>query len=478
MTSATTPDRPLMTTSAMHYMTLTEVAALLRAKKLSPVELTRTLLDRISRLDGRLHSYITVTGDLALEQAKRAEREIAAGNYRGPLHGVPIAHKDIVWTKGIRTTAHSNLLADWVPANNATVYDKLEAAGSVCLGKTALHEFAYGAPAPTAPFPPALNPWHTDYSPGSSSSGSGAAVAAGLAMGATGTDTGGSIRHPAAVCAIAGMKPTYGRVSNYGVIQLAASLDHVGPMTRTVRDNAAMLQVMAGYDPRDAGSVDQPVPDLSRFIGNAIKGVHIGIPERYIAQNPNDPQVLGAFEQAKRALRDAGADLRAIEVDGIDDADQAGSTILMWEAYQFHKRNLVDHPEKYGAPLRERLLLAGEWDEARYKRANEQRERLRAGFKSVLADGIDVIVQPGRNTPAVTLEALIANPLDTAGGIRRMYNITRMPAMVLPMGFDRDGLPLGLQIAGNWWCEDRVYQVAAAYEDASGWSHLHPPAFS
>src|SRR5688500_15907112 len=228
----------------LHYLTITQAGALMRDRKLSPLELTQAHLARIAALQPRLHAYITVTADQALAQARAAESQIMAGDDRGPLHGIPLAHKDIVWTKGVRTTAHSRLLAEWVPPEDAFVYANLVSAGAVSLGKTALHEFAYGVPGSDEAFPAARNPWNIDRAPGSSSSGSGAAVAAGLAMGAIGTDTGGSVRHPAAVCGIVGMKATYGRVSIHGILPLAASMDHAGPMTRTVRDNALMLQAM------------------------------------------------------------------------------------------------------------------------------------------------------------------------------------------------------------------------------------------
>jgi aspartyl-tRNA(Asn)/glutamyl-tRNA(Gln) amidotransferase subunit A len=461
-------------TTDLHYLTITQAAALMRDKKLSPVELTQAHLARIEALQPRLHAYITVTAEQALAQARAAESEITAGKYRGPLHGIPLAHKDIVWTKGVRTTAHSKLLAEWVPPEDAFVYAKLTHAGAVSLGKTALHEFAYGVPGPDEAFPAARNPWNTERAPGSSSSGSGTAVAAGLALGAIGTDTGGSVRHPAAVCGIVGMKATYGRVSIHGILPLAASMDHAGPMTRTVRDNAVMLQSMAGHDARDPTSVDKPVPDFSRLIGTGLKGVRIGIPERFVESVTHEAEVLAAFERAKGVLRELGATLRAVDIAGLDEINDYGTTIVVYEAYQYHKDNLARHPEKYGKAFRDRLMPAAKLTEGDYKVALGKRERLREAYERVYGSQVDVIVSPGRESGAPTMAAMMENPLLIRGTAHRMYNLTGHPAMVQPMGFNAGGMPLGLQIAADHWREDLVYQVASAYEDATSWTDRHP----
>jgi aspartyl-tRNA(Asn)/glutamyl-tRNA(Gln) amidotransferase subunit A len=458
----------------LHYLTIIEAAALMRDRALSPVELTHAHLARINELQPRLHAYITVTADQALAQARAAESEIMAGKYRGPLHGIPLAHKDIVWTKGVRTTAHSRLLAEWVPSEDAFVYANLTRAGAVSLGKTALHEFAYGVPGPDEAFPAARNPWNTDHAPGSSSSGSGAAVAAGLAMGAIGTDTGGSVRHPAAVCGIVGMKATYGRVSIHGILPLAASMDHAGPMTRTVRDNAAMLQAMAGHDPGDPTSVDKPVPDFSRLIGASLKGVRIGIPEQFIESVQHEPEVLSAFESAKSVLRELGATLHPVDIAGLGEINDYGTTILTYEAYQYHKDNLAKHPAKYGRAFRDRVMPAAKLTEEDYKAATEKRERLRKEYARVYGSEVDVIVSPGRESAAPTMAALMENPLLIRGTAHRMYNLSGHPAIVQPMGINASGMPLGLQIAADHWREDLVYQVASAFEDAASWADRHP----
>jgi len=465
-----------MSDSPLHYLTIAEAAERIRTRRLSPVELTRAHLDRIEKHDGRVHSYITVAAEAAMAQAKQAEAEIAAGRYRGPLHGIPIAHKDIVMTRGLRTTAHSHVLADWVPDRNATVCDKLDAAGAIMLGKLALHEFAYGTQAPDAPFPAALNPWNTAHTPGSSSSGSGAAVAAGFAMGASGTDTGGSIRHPAAVCGLAGMKATYGRVSSHGVLPLAASLDHLGPMTRTVRDNALMLQALSGYDANDTGSVDRPVPDFTRLIGRSIRGMKLGLPRAYIESAPMDATVSAAFEEALGVLRSLGAEIREIDLPGLAEGNDVCGLILNWEGWQFHRLGLTAWPQKYGENLKKKLGAAERWTDADYRAACAKRERLREAFAGAIRDGYAGFLNTGRETVAMTMEALFADAPDK--GSRRLYNLTGMPTLVVPMGIDPNGCPMGLQIAGDWWAEDVVYQIASAYEAQTGWSERHPAQFA
>jgi aspartyl-tRNA(Asn)/glutamyl-tRNA(Gln) amidotransferase subunit A len=462
-------------TNELHYLTIARAAELVRSRKLSPVELTKAHLARIEALEPRLHAYITVTAERALAQALAAESAIASGTYVGPLHGIPIAHKDIVSTRGVRTTAHSKLLADWVPDADATVYARLSDAGAVSLGKTSLHEFAYGVPGPDEAFPAARNPWDTERAPGSSSSGSGAAVAAGLAMGAVGTDTGGSIRHPAAVCGIVGMKATYGRVSIHGVLPLAPSLDHAGPMTRTVRDNAIMLQAMAGHDPLDPTSVNRPVPDFSALIGTGLKGLRLGVPQKFIAGVTTEPDVLAAFEAAKDVLQKLGATLREIDIPGLGEVNDFGTVILTYEAYQYHRKAFSAQPEKFGTAFRNRVLVAADYSERDYRAALDKRARLREAYARTLGPQVDVIVSPGRESGAPKMTAMMAEPLLIRGSAQRMYNLSGHPALVQPMGFNAGGMPLGLQIAAGHWREDVVYQVAAAYEDATGWSERHPP---
>lgn len=459
----------------LHYLTIAEAAARLRSGELSPVALVQACLDRIAALDSRLHAFITPTADQALAAAREAEIEIRAGRHRGPLHGIPIAHKDIVCTRGVRTTAHSNQLRDWVPGEDATVYTRLQAAGAISLGKLSLWEFAYGNPGETVAFPPALNPWNLAYSPGGSSSGSGAAVSAGLCLGATGTDTGGSIRHPASVCSIVGMKPTFGRVSVHGVLPLAASLDHVGPMTRTVRDNAIMLQAMAGHDPKDPTSAREPVPDYCRALDGGVKGMTLAVPRRYMEANAHDPECLAAFEEALRVLRGLGARTVDFDFPELQSASDVGTYIILVEAYDYHRDNLRARPEKFDRSLRERLLAREKLTDADLQEADRVRDSLSRKYAELFAGGVDAIVSVGRESISDTMDALMHNPTARRGGCTRMYNMSGMPALVQPMGFGAHDMPLGLQIAAGLFREETIYRIAAAYEAATPWKERRPP---
>ncbi len=461
-------------TQALHELSILEAAALIRDRQLSPVELVEAHLERIASLDGRLHAFITVDADGALAAAREAEAEIAAGRYRGHLHGIPIAHKDIIETRGVRTTAHSNALRDWVPARNATVVRRLQEAGAVSLGKTSLHEFAFGSPGADEAFPAACNPWNTDHMPGSSSSGSGAAVAAGLVMGATGTDTGGSIRHPAAVCGIVGMKPTYGRVSCSGVIPLAPGMDHVGPMTRTVADNATMLRVIAGHDTADPAALKQAVPDFGALLGTGVKGLRIGVARAFMETIEHTPDMLRAFEEVQKLLGDLGARLEDVDPDGLADSHDAGTQIITYEAYQYHRGRLEREPEKLGRNFRDRFAAAADLTPDVYDKAREAQRELRNAVEAIFRSGVGAIINPARERPAQTMAELRADPLGKRSLALRMYSLTGHPALVLPMGFSGNGLPLGLQIAGPLSREDLVYQVAHAYEQAAGWWRRKP----
>ncbi len=456
------------------YLTIADAAALIARRALSPVELIDAHLERVVDLDPVLHAFITLTGQDARRAARAAEAEILAGTYRGPLHGIPIAHKDIIWTKGVRTTAHSNALRNWVPEENATVVDRLEAAGAISLGKTALHEFAFGSPGEDEAFPAARNPWNPNHMPGSSSTGSGAAVAAGLVMGATGTDTGGSVRHPSAVCATVGMKPTFGRVSCHGVIPLAPSMDHVGPMTRTVTDNAIMLQAMAGYDARDPHALADAVPDFAALIGKNIRGMRLGVPRKFMASIAHTDDILAAFEKTLTILRELGATLEEIEPDGLEDSHDAGSLVIVYEAYRYHRKSLDTEPEKFAANLRARFAKAHLITDEQYQAALQKMRRLKASVSALLENGLAGIVNPARERPAQTMAELVADPLGKRSLALRMYSVTGNPALVQPMGFNAEGLPLGLQIAAAHGREDIVYQIAHAYEQAAGWHRHHP----
>lgn len=451
-------------TAELLYLSLHEAATRIADRSLSPVALVEACIARCTALQPTHHAFITFTFEAARGAARMAQQEIDAGRYRGPLHGIPIAHKDILQTAGVRTTAHSRLLQDWVPGQDAVAVQLLDQAGAISLGKTACHEFAYGTPDPDEPFPAARNPWNTAHMPGSSSSGSGVAVAAGMVMGATGTDTGGSVRHPAAACGIVGMKPTYGRVSLEGVIPLAPSLDHVGPLTRTVRDNALLLQALAG----------RGAPDFAASLDSPVRGKRIGVPEHFIATVDHSAEVSAAFERALQDLQAMGVELVSIAPEGLDAAFDAANLIIAYEAARYHRENLQRQPEKFGPALRQRLLRGAAVTDAAYAAARERAAALKRTYAALFADGIDAIASPGREAPAETMEQLYANPVGKRGITNRIYSLTGSPAITLPMGFSASGLPLAIQLAAAHGAEPLLYQLAGAYERKAGWSMFHP----
>jgi aspartyl-tRNA(Asn)/glutamyl-tRNA(Gln) amidotransferase subunit A len=457
------------------YLTIDEARDLLRRRRLSPVELTHAFLNRIEAVDHKTHAFVTVTAEAALEQARVAEAEIAHGKYRGPLHGIPIALKDLYNTRGVRTTAHSRVLADNVPLEDATAVARLRRAGAVILGKLAMHEFALGGqPDPRALFPPARNPWDLSRIPGGSSSGSGVAVAAGLCMGALGSDTGGSIRRPASHCGIVGLKPTYGRVSRYGVYPLAWSLDHCGPMTRTVEDTALMLQAIAGADPQDPTASAAPVPDYRAALRAGIQGLRIGVPRHYYFTNEPDvdPQVLAAVDQALDTLRGLGCEVRDVEVPSLADASPAGSIIMTSEAYAYHEKDLRERPDDYG-PTRRQFLIGGLLTAADYIQAQRVRGILREEFAAVLRD-VDVLVTPSFPMTAPPFEGV--DPAASSRGFRYLtpFNLTGLPALSVPCGFTAAGLPIGMQVVARPFAEETVLRLGYAYQQATPWTSRHP----
>jgi aspartyl-tRNA(Asn)/glutamyl-tRNA(Gln) amidotransferase subunit A len=456
------------------YLTIDEARDLIRRRQLSPVELTQAFLDRIKAVDGKTNAYVTVTADIALAQARQAETEIAHGKYRGPLHGIPIALKDLYNTRGVRTTAHSRVLADNVPLEDATVTAKLRDAGAVLLGKLAMSEFALGRPGPNPLFPPARNPWDLSRIPGGSSSGSGSAIAAGLCMGALGSDTGGSIRQPASYCGIVGLKPTYGRVSRYGVYPLAWSLDHCGPMTRTVEDAALMLQAIAGPDPQDPTASAAPVPDYRAALRTGVQGMRIGVPRHYFwANEPDvDPQVLAAVDQALDVLRAQGCEVRDVEVPSLVYSRPAGSVIMPAEAFAYHQNNLRERPQDYG-PAREQFLIGGLLTAADYLQAQRVRGVLREEFAAVLRD-VDVLVTPSYPMTAPPFEGV--DPAFTSRGFRFLtpFNLTGLPGLSVPCGFTAAGMPIGMQIVGSPFADDTVLRLGYAYQQATSWTSRHP----
>jgi aspartyl-tRNA(Asn)/glutamyl-tRNA(Gln) amidotransferase subunit A len=462
--------------SDLCFMTIAQAGPLLREGKLSPVELTRAYLDRIDALNSRLHAFVTLLPEPALAQARAAEAEILRGHYRGPLHGVPIGLKDLYDTAGIRTTAMSRVTADRVPEDDATCVVRLREAGTILLGKLAMHEFALGGPDPTSLFPPARNPWDLARMPGGSSSGSGVAVAAGLCMGSLGSDTGGSIRGPASLCSIVGFKPTYGRVSSYGVVPLSWSQDHCGPMTWTVEDTALMLQAIAGPDPRDPTTASAPVPDYSLALRADIRGMTIGVPRRYFYDAGSDvePQTLAAIEQALGLMGELGAQVRDVEIPHIEYARAANQVIMMGEAFAFHENNLITRRHDYGEMVRARFLLGGLLSAGDYLQAQRVRRLIKREMAQALQE-VDVLVTPTSPKPAALLEGYDATVTLTGRSFTSPFNVAGLPAISIPGGFTAEGLPIGLQIAGKPFDESTVLRVAYAYQQAARWFERRPP---
>ena len=463
-------------TPELHYLTIGEAGELLASGQISPVELTRAFLGRIDALDNTLECYITVLRDDAMADARQAEAEILRGDYRGPMHGIPIALKDLYDTAGVRTTASSKVMADRVPSEDATTTARLRAAGAVLLGKLAMHEFALGGPDPTNGFPLARNPWNLDHIPGGSSSGSGAGIAAGLCMGTLGSCTGGSIRGPAAFCGIAGIKATYGRVSRYGVVPLSWTLDHCGPMTWTVEDSAIMLQAIAGYDPKDPTTSQAPVPDYSASLVEDISGLRIGVPRHFFfADDPTiDKDTLAAVDDALKVMEDLGAHVEEVSVPMLEHAGAAQPVIMLSEAFAYHQNNLRSEPELFGEMVRARFRTGGLFSSGDYVQAQRVRNVLKREFADVLRR-VDVVASPTMSNPAPRFDEMDAMTTSRVPSFTGPYNLTGMPAISVPCGFTPAGLPVGLQIAGKPFDEPTVFRAAYAYEQRARLFETRPP---
>ena len=464
-----------MSTNDLGYLSIAEAAAGLRDKKFSAAELTDACLKRIDAVDGKLHSFITLTADLALQQARRAEQELRSGKDRGPLHGIPIALKDLYATKGIRTTCHSAVLQDWVPDYDATTVVKLAEAGTILLGKLGMHEFAFGGPSLDAPFPAVRNPWNTAHITGGSSSGSGAALAAGLCFGALGSDTGGSVRNPSAHCGIVGIKPTYGRVSRFGVVPLSWSLDHSGPMARRVEDCALLLQTIAGYDAKDPASANETVPDFGFGLKDGIKGLRVGVPRTdWFDENLGVvPETNAIFNAALKTLRELGAEI--IDIDGkpFSLARKANQTILIGEAYAYHEKTFQQTPQKFGSSVRRRILEGAFLSAADYLTAQRARavlnEQIRANFSRV-----DIFATPTIARPPDAFDSMDPNEQNMRPSFTNPFNLTGLPAISVPCGFTDGDLPVGLQIIAPAFDEATCFRAAYAYEQATEWHKRRP----
>lgn len=460
----------------LHYLSIRQAGELIQRGELSPVELTRACLDRIQSTDDRLHSFILLLADDALAQARTAEAEILRGAYRGQMHGIPFALKDLYDTAGIRTTSGSQVDIDRVPTEDATTTARLKAAGGILLGKLAMHEFALGGPDWTTPFEPACNPWNLNHITGGSSSGSGSSVSSGQCMGALGSCTGGSIRGPASLCGIVGLKPTYGRVSRYGVVTLSWSQDHAGPMTRTVEDTAYMLQAIAGHDPKDPTSSLAPVPDYSRSLREDIRGVRIGLPRHYFFDDDPgvSPEVVAKVDQAVSVLEEMGAHVEEVTIPSLDHARAANSVIMVSEAFAYHEPNLKSRPQEFGEIVRGRFRIGGLMSASDYLQAQRVRTWARRDFARVMKT-VDFLVTPTMTQPAAAFEGY--DPTFTVRGksFTAPFNVTGLPAISIPCGFTENGLPIGMQIAGKPFDEPGVIQAAYTYQQAAGWHELRPP---
>lgn len=461
----------------LHFLTIAQAGDLIRQRKLSPVEYAQALLARIDALDSQVCAFITKTAEVALGQARAAEAEIARGSYRGPLHGIPFGLKDIYDTAGILTTGHSKICRDNVPRDNAHSVQCLFDAGAVLMGKLATHEFASGGPSLDLPWPPARNPWHTDHFPGSSSSGSGAAVAAGFVPAALGTDTGGSIRIPAALCGVAGLKPTYGRVSRHGVMPNSYTFDHAGPLAWTVEDCAILLECIAGHDPADPTSARCAVPRYRQTLGGDIRGLRIGVVRQYWEEEgPVDPELAQAMDAAIDVLQQLGATIGTARMRTRQAYNDVKMVIAKAEIVVIHDTELRERPQDFGADFLGRNLPGYLFSGADYVRAQRERRSMVEEMQSLYAE-FDVLLTAS-SAPAGRLNDLIGSGFSTKWekpNIYTPFNVTGGPALALCNGYTKAGLPLSMQIAGRPFDEATVLRVGHAYEQATAWRQRRPP---
>jgi aspartyl-tRNA(Asn)/glutamyl-tRNA(Gln) amidotransferase subunit A len=459
-------------------LTIAEASREIAEGRLSPVALTEAYLDRIEALDGELHSYVLVLAD----SARAVARDLAAGRSRGTLHGIPIGLKDIYKTRGIRTTAGSRRYLDHVPEEDAEPWARLRDAGAILLGKQETHEFAIGGPDFTLPFPPARNPWNTAHYPAGSSSGSAVAVAAGLCAAAMGSDTGGSIRGPAAYNGIVGLKPTYGRVSRRGVFPLSYTLDHCGPLTRTVEDCAIIMQALAGYDPQDPASADVPVPDYRAALAKRLDGLRIGVIRHFhetdaVAgfgpDSAPSATYVAAFDEACRTLESLGARVVDLRLSPLIDYLDANRLIMLAEAYALHETDFRERPHLFGHHMFARIGLGAFLSAADYVEAVRQRRELALEFARALAS-VDVAVSANSTAPAPPIDQVSTYSTFERASYTGPYNLTGSPALSVPIGFET-GLPVAFQIAGKPFDEGTVMRVGYAFEQATDFHRQRPP---
>ena len=464
---------------SLDYGTVAELSEAIRNHDVSSVEITKAVLNQIERTNKALNAYTLIAADQALAAAQAMDQALAAGFNFGPLHGIPVAVKDLYETKDLRTTGGGRILADYVPKEDATTVARLRRSGAVIVGKTNTHEYAYGYTTENPHYGPTRNPWDTSRIPGGSSGGSGAAVAAGSAPAALGTDTGGSIRVPSSFCGITGLKPTYGRVSRKGVLPLAWSLDHAGPMVHTAEDAALMMNVLAGYDPADPASADVPVPDHTGRLDRDIRGLRLGIPRNHFFDRI-DPEVLTAVREAIQVLEGLGGIPVEVDLSHMGQAVSAWLAILLAEASSIHERDIRKRPADYGDDVRlylEEGVLEGA---TTYVKGQRVRQLLVQGFREAMA-GVDVLLTPATAVPAPKLgESAVEVGGEkeqlflTLARISSPFDMTGLPALSVPCGFSQSGLPIGLQVVGHPFREDVVVQVGHAYQQVTDWHRRHP----
>lgn len=454
--------------------TIAAAHAAFAAGTLSPVELCRASLERIRRLDGTLHAFIAVTEDRALADARASEARWSVGAPLGPLDGIPVAHKDIYQTAGIATTAHSALLRDHVPDQDSTVVRMWRAAGTVMLGKLATHEFAFGGPSFDLPWPPVRNPWDPAHFTAGSSSGTAAAIASGMILGGTGSDTAGSIRGPSALCGLAGIKPTYGLCSRAGVLPLAFSLDHTGPMAWTVEDCAFLLAAMAGPDAADpATSHPGPAVDYVAALGRGVRGLRVGVPRGWFAEHAPSPATAAAIAAAEDTFRDLGATVSDVELPPLADYGACGQVILLAEAFAVHEPWLRTRHGEYGELLRDRVMLGGLIGAADYLQAQRKRRELCAATAAAMA-GVDVLLCMAATGEAPPIDRVPKWAAFERPGLTIPFNVTGQPAMTVCAGYGERGLPVAIQLVGKPFADATVLAAGHAYETAHPWRQRRP----
>lgn len=468
-----------MNAEQLSFLSLRELSRLIASREVSPVEVLEAQLERIAKLDGTIGAYVTLLADSARASARQAETEIARGAYRGPLHGVPISLKDIIYVRGVRNTAGSRILQDFVPDHDATVTSKLVEAGAVIVGKAQLYEFAMG-PRTEYYFGPTRNPWDLDRVTTGSSSGSAAGISASLCYGSIGTDTGGSIRGPASMCGVVGLKPTYGLVSRHGVTPLSWSMDTIGPITRTAADCALLMNAIAGYDPKDPSSINVPAGDYTAHLGAGLKGLRIGVPEAFFLEGMN-PEFEAAVRQALSALEGAGARMVEVAMPSVEHAQVAHSVILTCEGASVHEERVRASATLFGSNPRTRVEIGSLMLATDYLKAQRVRSLFHREFATAM-EQVDVMVTPtspgppprfGETPPRSDGRSEARTSMNR---FRRPFNLVGAPALSLPCGFSSQGLPVGLQIIGRPMEDSRVLGVAAAYEALTDWHKMRPPA--